>query len=220
MLKAVLFDLDGTLANTDPIHFLTWQEFLRNYGLEIDDEFYKAKISGRLNPVIVADILPQLSEAEGQRVADEKEAYFRRIALDLKPISGLMELLEWVENGGLKVALVTNAPRENVEFMLRVLRVEDKFEPVILASELPLGKPDPAPYLLALKQLGVSASEAIAFEDSPSGIRSAAGAGIFTVGVTSTHESALLIEAGASITIPDFTDQQLWEILRSGNFVI
>lgn len=218
MLRAVLFDLDGTLANTDPIHFLTWQGFLRNYGLEIDEEFYKAKISGRLNPVIVADILPQLSADEGQRVADEKEAYFRRIAVDIQPISGLMDLLQWVEDCGLKVALVTNAPRENVEFMLGVLKVEDRFEPVILASELPVGKPDPAPYFLALKQLGVSASEAIAFEDSPSGVSSAAGSGIFTVGVISTHEPALLIEAGASMTIADFTDQHLWEVLRKGIF--
>lgn len=220
MLKAVFFDLDGTLANTDPIHFLTWQGFLRNYGLDIDEEFYKAKISGRLNCLIVRDILPELSAAEGSRVADDKEAFFRRIAVDLQPISGLMELLQWVEDQGLKMALVTNAPRENVEFMLGVLKVEDKFERVILASELPVGKPDPAPYLLALQEFGVSASEAIAFEDSPSGIRSAAGAGIFTVGVTSTYEPALLIEAGASITIPDFTDQHLWEVLRTGNFVI
>ncbi|HEY9807833.1 MAG TPA: HAD-IA family hydrolase [Halomicronema sp.] len=218
MLKAVLFDLDGTLANTDPIHFLTWQGFLRDYGLEIDDEFYKSKISGRLNHLIVRDILPQLSGEEGDRVAEEKEAYFRRIAGDLEAISGLGDLLQWVEDKSLKLALVTNAPRANAEFMLDVLKVADKFEEVILASELPMGKPDPAPYLLALKRLGISASEAIAFEDSPSGIRSAADAGIFTVGVTSSHEPALLIEVGASLTIEDFTDLQLWKMLESINF--
>ena len=72
MLEAILFDLDGTLVNTDPIHYKAWQEILRNYGLEIDETFYKTRISGRLNPVIIQDILPQLSIAEGEQLAEDK----------------------------------------------------------------------------------------------------------------------------------------------------
>jgi beta-phosphoglucomutase len=56
MLKAILFDLDGTLVNTDPLHYQSWQEILRDYGMEIDRIFYKAKISGRLNPLIIQDL--------------------------------------------------------------------------------------------------------------------------------------------------------------------
>ncbi|AFZ21678.1 HAD family hydrolase [Allocoleopsis franciscana] len=83
MLKAILFDLDGTLVNTDPLHYQTWQEVLRDYGMEIDRTFYKAKISGRLNPVIIQDLLPQLSFEAGQQLANSKEARFREIALSL-----------------------------------------------------------------------------------------------------------------------------------------
>lgn len=67
MLKAVLFDIDGTLANTDLIHFQIWQQLLQDYGLKIDHPFYQKHISGRTNAAIVQDLLPQLSPAEGNR---------------------------------------------------------------------------------------------------------------------------------------------------------
>lgn len=214
MLSAVLFDLDGTLVNTDPIHFLTWQELLRDCGLEIDEVFYKSRISGRLNPVIVRDILPHLPLEEALQVADEKEARFRKLAAELKPLPGLSDVLAWTDDRGLKRALVTNAPRENVAFMLSALGLTDAFETVILAEEAPAGKPDPAPYRLALSSLGIAPEQALAFEDSPSGIRSAVGAGIPTVAIASTHEPEYLCEFGALLAVPDFTDSQLWNLLR------
>ena len=217
MLAAILFDLDGTLANTDPIHFLTWQELLRTYDLEIDETFYKTRISGRLNPVIVQDILPQLTASEGKRVADEKEAHFRRLATELQCLPGLSDVIAWTDECRLQRALVTNAPRANAEFMLEVLELIEIFPQVILAEDAPAGKPDPAPYLLALSRLGVKPEEALAFEDSPSGIRSAVAAGIYTVGIASTHPSQNLFDAGATMVIPDFTDSQLWSFLRSSD---
>lgn len=215
ILAATFFDLDGTLANTDPIHFLTWQELLRNYDLEIDEAFYKSRISGRLNPVIVQDILPHLTLSEGKQVADEKEAHFRRLATELQSLPGLSDVLAWTETCRLQRALVTNAPRENAEFMLEVLGLIQTFPLVILAEDAPAGKPDPAPYLLALKRLGVKPDEALAFEDSPSGIRSAVAAGIYTIGVASTHPPQNLYDAGATMVISDFTDSQLWSFLQS-----
>ncbi len=215
MLIAVLFDLDGTLVNTDPLHYQTWQEILRDYGLEIDEAFYKARISGRLNPLIVQDLLPQLSFEAGQQLADYKEARFREIGLSLTPLAGLLDLLAWIETQGLRKAVVTNAPRENVNFLLEVLKLADTFEPVVLAEDAIAGKPDPAPYKLALSLLGISPKEAIAFEDSCSGIHSAVGAGIYTIGVASTHDPEVLLEAGAAMVIPDFTEKQLWFLLDS-----
>lgn len=214
MLSAILFDLDGTLANTDPLHFLTWKEVLTDFGLFIDHEFYNKRISGKVNEVIIKDILPQLSEFEAIQLAEDKEAHFRDLAQGLEPMTGLMSLLEWGESRQLKLAVVTNAPRKNAEFMIEILGLKRVFSTVILAEEAPKGKPDPAPYQLALNRLGVSASEAIAFEDSPSGIRSAVGAGIFTIGVNSTHDPNHLLAAGARWVIKDFTDAQLWEWLR------
>ncbi len=215
MLTAILFDLDGTLVNTDPLHYQTWQEILRGYGLEIDQAFYKARISGRLNPVIVQDLLPQLSVLEGQQLADRKEAQFRELGLSLTPLAGLVDLLSWIDTHELKKAVVTNAPRENVNFVLEVLKLVDTFDTVVLAEEVKAGKPDPASYQLVLSQLGISAKEAIAFEDSPSGIQAAVGAGIYTIGVASTHDPNILLEAGAAMVIFDFADTKLWQLLDS-----
>ncbi|MEH2109262.1 HAD family hydrolase [Nostoc sp.] len=215
MLAAILFDLDGTIVNTDPIHYRAWQEMLLNYSIEIDEKFYKSRISGRLNPEIVKDILPQLSAAEGEKFADEKEAFFRKLAPDLKPLNGFSELLAWTDTHQLKRALVTNAPRLNAEFILEVLGIKEAFHIVVLADDCIAGKPDPAPYQVALKKLGIQAEEAIALEDSPSGIRAAVSADIRTIGIASTHNPQVLQEVGAFMAIPDFTDLQLWTFLNS-----
>ncbi|MBD2338293.1 HAD-IA family hydrolase [Calothrix sp. FACHB-156] len=215
MLSAILFDLDGTIVNTDPIHYLAWKQKLADYGLEIDETFYKSRISGRLNPEIVKDILPQLSDVEGLKFADEKEALFRELAPNLQPLNGFSELLAWTDAHQLKRALVTNAPRLNAEFMLEVLGIKQAFDIVVLAEDCTAGKPDPTPYQVTLSKLGIKPDEAIALEDSPSGIRSAVAAGIRTLGIASTHDPKILLEVGAFIAIPDFTSLQLWTLLNS-----
>lgn len=215
MLKALLFDLDGTLADTDPIHFQTWRELLLQYDLEIDPDFYRTKFSGRRNQEIVKELLPQLSDQAGEQLSQKKEADFRVQAESLlTPMPGLAEILTWAEAQNLKRAVVTNAPVENARFMLRVLKLEAVFPIVILGDELPQGKPDPLPYQTALQQLGVAATEAIAFEDSSSGLRSAIGAGIPTVGIASTHEPEELNAIGATLVIKDFADSRLWDWLQ------
>lgn len=222
MLSAILFDLDGTLVNTDPFHFRAWQETLREHELEIDQTFYQTRISGRLNPVIVQDILPHLSPEEGEQLAENKEARFRELAPLLKPLAGLDRLLAWIKEQGLKVALVTNAPSKNVHFMLSVLKLTETFPTVVLAEEMKAGKPDPAPYQFALELLNIKAEEAIAFEDSPSGIRSAVGADIFTIGIASTHDPLILKKAGANKVVVDFTDEFLENFLatKMGNLTV
>lgn len=214
MLQALLFDLDGTLANTDPIHFSTWKDELKPYGLDIDREFYDANFSGRLNAAIVAQLLPQLSVSEGEALSDRKEAEFRRRAAgELHPLTGLMDVLRWANAQQLKQAVVTNAPVANAEFMLQVLQLDSHFQTVVIAEQLERGKPDPLPYQVALQRLGVSAQSAVAFEDSPSGIRSAVAAGVLTVGIASTHAPPELYAVGAKLVVNDFAAPELNELL-------
>lgn len=215
MLSAILFDLDGTLVNTDPLHFLTWQEVLTKFGMSIDHVWYNKHISGRTNEEIVKDILPQLSLAEGLELAEAKEASFRELGNKLEPLTGLLILLNWTITKGLKKAIVSNAPRENANFMLEALQLKETFPIVILAEDATKGKPDPAPYLLALKRLNIPSNEAIVFEDSPSGIRAAVAAGIYTIGVASSHNPEHLTQLGAKMVIKDFTEPKLWEFLNS-----
>ena len=209
MIRALLFDLDGTLAETDTLHFEGWLNLLDKQGIEADWDFYQRRVSGRLNPDIAADLLPHLSETEAGRLLDEKEAEFRRRTSELVPLPGLTEALKESRRRGMATALVTNAPAENARAMTEALDLAGFFDAEVLAADLSAGKPDPIAYSTALERLGVAAEEALAFEDSPSGIASAVGAGITTVGIASTHDPRKLLEAGASYVYPDFDDAEL-----------
>ncbi len=209
-LTALLFDLDGTLAHTDPLHFVAWQEELADHGVAVDEASYGRRVSGRHNPEIVADLLPHLTREEGRAFASAKEARFRAAADRLEPLPGVHEVLRAARRAGLATALVTNAPRDNTVFMLRKLGLEDAFDAVGLGEDAAAPKPDPAPYLDMLSTLGVPADRAFAFEDSPSGVTSARGAGLAVVGLATTQRPETLTDLGATLVVDDFLDARLW----------
>src|SRR3712207_1702947 len=150
LYRALLFDLDGTLAETDSLHLPTWVDVLRPHGIEVDEAFYKENISGRSTGEIVRQLLPDLSTEEGNNLADAKEASFRELAGELEPLPGLLDFLKESRECGLKTALVTNAPEENVEAILLALELGEFFDEAVLSDEVGTVKPDPAPYRAAL----------------------------------------------------------------------
>lgn len=214
-LAAILYDLDGTIAHTDPVHFQAWAEALHRFDIAIDETFYKQRMTGKLNPAIVADLLPHLTLEEGVALAEQKEARFRELATHLPAMAGLHDVIAWASAHDLKQAVVTNAPRANVQFMLELLELDQTFDRVILAEDLRVGKPDPVPYQFALDAFGLDASAAIAFEDSPSGVRSAVAAQIATVGIASSQTPADLYAVGAALVVPDFAAPVLWDVLSA-----
>jgi beta-phosphoglucomutase len=214
MLKALIFDMDGTLVHSDPVHLEAFAEVLKAEGVDINEEIYRSKIIGRTNEAIFASLLPHLPVEKHETFADEKEATFRRMAQDLKPLEGLLDLLGWAEMRGIRIALVTNAPRLNADHMLEALGLAGRFEVEITIEEVERGKPDPLPYLTALERLGIQADEAIAFEDSPSGMRAAKAAGLFSFGVLTGLSGDEMREIGADGAIVTFHDRALWEILE------
>ena len=113
----------------------------------------------------------------------------------------------------MRISLLTNAPEENVEAILLALELRYLFDTIVLADEVEAVKPDPAPYTAALKKAGVPAEEALAFEDSVSGISSSVAAGVLTVGITSSQEPRRLLDAGAFMTAEDFTDPRLRRLI-------
>jgi HAD superfamily hydrolase (TIGR01509 family) len=214
LYRALLFDLDGTLAETDSLHLPTWVDVLRPYGIEVDEAFYKENISGRSTGEIVRELLPDLPKDEGREIGDAKEANFRERAGELEPLPGLLDFLRKATERALKTALVTNAPEENVEAILLALELGEYFDELVLSDEVGRVKPDPEPYRVALDRLGVSPEEAVAFEDSTSGISSAVGAGVPTVGIASTQDPETLWRAGVFMVAKDFTDPELHEFLE------
>jgi HAD superfamily hydrolase (TIGR01509 family) len=212
-LKAILYDLDGTIADSDPIHYIAWQDCLKEFGIEINETIYKQEMSGSTNPRLIAKFLPQLNVSQGEAFSERKEARFRELAEQLPLTPGLKELIEWGKKHQLKQAVVTNAPRKNAEFMLSVLKLDKVFDRVFLSEDIGIGKPDPAPYIYALKEFGLDPDQAIAFEDSPLGIQSATAAGILTIGIASTQTPEDLKNMGTTLAVKDFTAPELWELL-------
>ena len=212
--SAFLYDLDGTLVDSNPAHYRAWQEILAEFDQALDLPAYQAHVSGRTNAEIVQDFLPQLSVADGAALSDRKERRYRDLAGTLVPMAGFERVLDYQRRRQWRAAVVTNAPRANAEFVLAVVPDRAALGPLILAEECPAGKPDPAPYRIALEAIGVAPDRAIAFEDSPAGVRAAVAAGVATVGVTTSHGTAELYAVGVSLAIADFNDPSLWQWLE------
>lgn len=211
MIRALLFDLDGTLLASDPLHARAFVTLFAEHGRTIDDAFYNSRIHGRLNAEIFAEFFP---DEDGEALAEAKEAAFRALlGPSAPPMPGLRALLDRAEAADWATAVVTNAPRVNAEFMLNAIGLADRFDTLVVSDECHAGKPDPAPYLEALRRLNCPSECAVAFEDSPSGIRAAVAAGVRTFGIRSSLSDAALRDAGATASFSDFSDPALGPLL-------
>lgn len=204
---ALLFDLDGTLVHSDPIHTQVFIEFFAARGIEIDEDYYLRRIHGRQNAEIFAEHCPG---EDADALSEAKEAAFRdRLGRNVPLTPGITELLAKARAEGWGTAVVTNAPRVNAEAMLAATGLSDAFDTLVIGDECSAGKPDPAPYTTAMDRLGAAPELCIAFEDSGSGLRSAAAAGAFAVGIRSSLSEDTLRAAGAQVTAQDFNDPVL-----------
>ncbi|OAP10435.1 hypothetical protein AXX17_AT2G35620 [Arabidopsis thaliana] len=217
-LEAILFDVDGTLCDSDPIHLIAFQELLQeigfNNGVPIDEKFFVENIAGKHNSEIALLLFPD-DVSRGLKFCDEKEALYRKIVAEkIKPLDGLIKLTKWIEDRGLKRAAVTNAPKENAELMISKLGLTDFFQAVILGSECEFPKPHPGPYLKALEVLNVSKEHTLVFEDSISGIKAGVAAGMPVIGLTTGNPASLLMQAKPAFLIENYADPKLWAVLE------
>lgn len=214
-LQALLFDLDGTLTNTDSFHLQAWAELLRPRGIAVDVEYFDTHFRGGTNDEILVDLIPEFSPLERQEFAATKERRFRELADGLAPTPGTGAIMEWAQSRGVNRALVTSAEPENVELMLNSLDLSNAFDVIVKAGDVVRSKPHPMPYLSACDQMGAEPACAIAFEDSVPGIRSASDAGALTVGIGSSVSGEAQRDAGAQLVIEDFDSPALWSLLNS-----
>jgi HAD superfamily hydrolase (TIGR01509 family) len=212
---ALLFDLDGTLVDTDALHLTAFQAVLAKHGIALTKAQYVEKIMGSSNAMIGEAFLSHLSMAEREAAIDAKEQAFRDMLGQLQPVAGVAALLDYAASQGIRCAVVTNAPRANATIVLKALGLAERLPMQIIGSELARSKPDPLPYLTGLEKTAAVAANSVAFEDSLSGLRAALGAGLAVVGMTTTLDAATLTRAGATIAVADFTDSRILELIRA-----
>jgi beta-phosphoglucomutase-like phosphatase (HAD superfamily) len=209
MTAALLFDLDGTIVDSDPEHLRAFQTVFAGLGIALDRDNYVRGIMGASNDIIGERYLPHLSKAERNEAIEKKEQLYRDGLGDMSPIAGFLAFLDFAEGERFKTALVTNAPRANVDQVLKALSLSGRLPLRIIGAELARAKPDPLPYLTALEKLGADPKRSVAFEDSLSGLRSALGADLAVVGIASGLPPETLLGAGASLAVADFNDARI-----------
>ena len=208
--RALLFDIDGTLADTDPLHLEAFNRVLGPRGHLFDHERFSKELQGFSNAAIGERFLPDEAVARRAEILGEKEHVFRALlAGQIAPLPGLMALLDRADAAAIPMVAVTNAPRLNAELLLSGLGITHRFKAIVIGDELPHGKPHPLPYQEGLRFAGARAAASIAFEDSRSGVQSATAAGIRTIGIRTSLGHADLLGAGAVASASDFDDPDL-----------
>lgn len=200
-----VFDLNGTLVDDIAFHVRAWRELGTRLGYELDDARFQRDINGLKNEDIFPKLLGRaVTRDEIARWGEEKEQLYRAAYRPvLAPVRGAPELLTALRARGVKLAVASSAPPENRAMVLDGLGWWSTFDVVVAAEGLP-GKPAPDVFLAAASSLGVVPDRCVAFEDAPNGVRAAAAAGMFVIGITTNNDAGTLCAAGASEVAPDF----------------
>lgn len=204
-LRAVVFDLNGTLVDDIQFHREAWSALAARLGVPMNEVIFQS-FNGLKNDDIFPrllgrDVGPSLLDALGR----EKEEHYRDLYRPhLAPVAGANELLAKLRRSGIKLALASSAPPENRRMVVEGLGWDAHFDAFIVPEGMP-SKPAPDIFLAAAKTLGVEPAECLVFEDAWNGVKAAKTAGMTVIGVTTNVDAEVLLRAGAVATIKDFT---------------
>jgi beta-phosphoglucomutase len=205
MIRAILFDHDGVLVDSMPYHVEAWKRVMARYGIEIDPlEIYLAE--GATTMEVAAELFhrhgkPASPDQVQEIVRQKRDIYLANNATQLN--EGVIEVLEYLKEDRYRLGLVTGSIRSQVEPVLGP-EIFNWFDCVITAEDVECGKPDPEPYLRAIRKLHVAASESLVIENAPLGIRAGKSAGCAVVGITTTLARYHLREA--DVIVHDFEE--------------
>jgi beta-phosphoglucomutase family hydrolase len=186
--KAFLFDCDGTIADSMPLHYLAWNKALAEHHCEFSEELFYA-----WGGVAVAEVVARLNKKHALRmspeeVAKRKENYYLENLPQLKAIPEVLEQIE-ANHGRIPFAVVSGSTRESVTASLTALHLLDRFDALVCAGEYKNGKPHPEPFLLAAAKLGVAPESCLVFEDADLGIQAATAAGMASVKISNPRNN-------------------------------
>jgi beta-phosphoglucomutase family hydrolase len=186
--KAYLFDCDGTIADSMPLHYQAWKKALDEHNCEFSEQLFYD-----WGGVAVADVIARLNKMHQlnmsiTEVSDRKESFYLENLLQLQPIPAVVEHIT-ANHGRIPLAVVSGSTRDSVSSSLTTLNLLDRFETLVCAGDYKKGKPDPEAFLLAAERLGVPPESCLVFEDADLGIQAATAAGMASVKVPSTRSS-------------------------------
>jgi beta-phosphoglucomutase family hydrolase len=185
MTGAVLWDLDGTLVDSEDYHWLSWRDTMAAEGIPITHDQFLKTFGLRNDEILPRWLGAAATPARIQQIADAKEERYRRMVREggLDPLPGAAQWLERLHEQGWRQAIASSAPRKNVEVVLEVTRLASCFQALVSAEDVTAGKPDPQVFLTAASRLSAPPSESIVVEDAAAGVEAARRAGMRSIGV-------------------------------------
>jgi beta-phosphoglucomutase len=202
MLSGVVFDLDGVIVDSHPLHRRAWRAFLASVGRQVRESDLDFILEGRRRQDILIHFLGSMSEAAIQEYGKRKDEYFRQACSQAEPVPGTVEFIRAIRKTGLRIAVATSASRERASRTLEQLKIADCFEVVVTGDDVVHSKPDPAIYQLAAQRLSISRGCLLAVEDSVCGVQSAKSAGLRCLGIGIDKNAYALLQTGADLVLP------------------
>ena len=195
-LEAVIWDMDGVIADTALYHFGAWQDVFRKRKVSYTEEDFKCNF-GRRNDAIIPNIMGgDISSSEVETIANEKEENYRqRVAQNIKPLPGAIELISALRERGIKMAIASSSPVENIKLILGGLGIYSYFQAIVWGKQVSEGKPSPQGFLLAAKKLEAAPENCVVIEDAIDGVAGAKRGGMKCLAVTNNHSEQSLVAA-------------------------
>jgi beta-phosphoglucomutase len=183
--SAALWDLDGTLIDSQEYHWLSWRDTLRAEGFDLTYDRFLASFGQRNDRILSGWLGVDADPARIRRIGEQKEAEYRQLAEEhgLTPLPGAREWVEALRARGWKQAIASSAPVLNVQTMLRVTGLGASIDAIVSAEDVTRGKPDPQVFLVASEKLSIPPSRCVVVEDAAAGIEGARRAGMKSIGV-------------------------------------
>ena len=193
----IIFDMDGVLADTGPIHFKSWAKMAKeDANVDFSREFFEETFGQQSIPITRKLVGPEVDQVLVEEWANLKEQYYREMVKDkLEPLPGAIDLIKNLKVMGFKLAVGSSGPKENVELLLTTLKIKPYFDVIITAEDVKIGKPAPDVFLIIAKRLNINPEYCLVIEDAPVGIKAAKEANMCSIALTTTHTKDELFDA-------------------------
>lgn len=212
VIEAIVYDVDGTLVNSEPLHVSAWDKALKASGYELSNlsVSFRQTMAGKKPIVVAAGMVEELHlTISAEELLELKSSLFlEKAKTSLEGMPGAVESVRRFKEAGYKLAIGTSLDREFLNIILKSLNVSDLFNVIVTGDQIKNGKPDPETYLAVSKQLGTAPDRCVVFEDAQSGIQSAKAAGAWCVAVKNeeaisqdTHEADITVSALNDVTL-------------------